>query len=85
MSEEAKELVDKFKDDVVMLDALYQWASNPTGSTALYDGYSPNHGLIKLNLAIRYNLDENETGAIYECFVKWIKAAGFDFENGHLE
>ncbi|HEC57692.1 MAG TPA: hypothetical protein ENI32_07455 [Candidatus Syntrophoarchaeum butanivorans] len=61
MSEEAKGLVDKFKDDVVMLDALYQWARNPTSYTAaIRKGCSPDHGLIEGNIEKRYDLDPDK-------------------------
>lgn len=58
-------LLKKFSDNIIMLDALYQWATTPTGKTAVeIKGYSPYHGLIEDNLRVRYG--EEEAKAAYE-------------------
>jgi len=78
-------LMDKFKDDPIMLDAIYQWATAPTGITAVRNGFPPNHGLIKTNLKLRYGLGEKEVEEIYEKLKKEIKSIGLDFSSGFLD
>ena len=60
-----------------MLDAIYQWISNTTGTTAIRAGYSPNHALIKQNLKIRYELQDEMVDENYKNFPGefdwWIK------------
>jgi len=50
--------ISKYKDDIIALDALYQWAMNPTSMSAGY-GIKENYEFISENLRLRYNLDEN--------------------------
>jgi hypothetical protein len=52
-------ILDKFDDDVIMVDAFYQWAMNPTSMSAGY-GISENYPYIKENIKIRYNLSEKD-------------------------
>ncbi len=51
-------LITKYKDDIVALDAIYQWAMNPTSMSAGY-GIKENYEFISENLRLKYNLDEN--------------------------
>ena len=85
MNEEVRTLLDKFKEDPMMLDTLYQWATAPTGTTAVLDGFPPDHGLIKSNLKIRYNLNDKKVNEIYNEFKGEIESIGFDFLSGFLE
>ena len=60
-------LVEKSKNDIIILDALYQWADNPTAMTAIKRyGYTPNHNLIKSNIEVRYNLEPKEIDEIFK-------------------
>ena len=63
-------LLDKVKENPILLDAIYQWATAPTGKIAVRDGFHPNHGLIKSNIIPRYNLTEEKAGEIYSELVK---------------
>ncbi len=76
-------LIDNYKDDIIMLDALYQWASNPTSPSAIKRGFCPDHSLIKSNLEIRYGLSNEESERVYRNLEKSIKNAGYNFESGH--
>ena len=70
--------------DWAKLDALYQWATTPTGSIAM-NGYPPNHGLIQNNLKLRYGLTGKQTEDVYANFKADIGSAGFEFNAGYLE
>ena len=84
--EAIEELLKKFETDIIMLDALYQWASNPTSPTAaLTRGCSANHELIKRNIEKRYNLDSDKAEEIYNRLIQEIEDAGIDFATGYLE
>jgi hypothetical protein len=53
-------LIGKYKDDIIMLDALNQWAMNPTSASAGYE-IERNYDYIHKNLKERYpraNLEE---------------------------
>jgi len=70
----------------IMLDALYQWATNPTGSTAaITKGYPPGHRLIKSNLRLRYDLSEEQAEKCYTQLKTEIDTSGLDFRSGYLE
>lgn len=69
----------------LLLDALYQWATTPTGVTAIKNGYNPNHELIKENLKIRYNLPPEEAEKIFKGLIEGIESAGLDFATGFNE
>jgi hypothetical protein len=57
-------LVEKYKEDVVMLDALSQWSNNPTSYSAGY-GVAENYEYIRSNLAVRYpNLDRERLSTV---------------------
>lgn len=85
MNERVTNLLNRFKNDCVMLDALYQWAITPTGVTAIRKGYKPSHKLIKENLKIRYNLTFEEIEKIFKRFIEGVESAGLDFANGFNE
>lgn len=85
MNEKIEQLINKFQGDIIMLDALYQWATNPTSPSAVKNNNPPNHDLIKSNLKIRYELDQEKTEKIYKKFIEVIEATGFDFLTGYLE
>lgn len=61
MAEEyaVQSVLDKFKDDEIMIDALNQWAMNPTSMSAGY-GIEENYPYIKENLRVRYDLSEKD-------------------------
>lgn len=52
-------VLDKFKDDEIMIDALNQWAMNPTSMSAGY-GIEENYSYIEKNLRVRYDLSEKD-------------------------
>jgi len=57
-------LVEKYKEDIVMLDALSQWSNNPTSYSAGY-GVAENYEYIRGNLAVRYpNLDRERLSTV---------------------
>lgn len=79
-------LLDKVKENPILLDALYQWATNTTSHTAaVTHGVTPNHGLIKSNIMPRYNLTEEKAEEIYNELIKEIESTGFNFGSGFLE
>lgn len=78
-------LLDKVKENPILLDAIYQWATAPTGKIAVRDGFHPNHGLIKSNIIPRYNLTEEKAGEIYSELVKEIESTGFEFDLGFFD
>lgn len=49
----------QYKNDEIMLDAFYQWASNPTSMSAGY-GLEENYPYIRKNLMSRYGLSASE-------------------------
>lgn len=84
-SEKVKRLIGKIGKDIIILDALYQWAATPTGYTAIGNGFYPDHSLIKGNLKIRYSISNKEAEEIYDR-LKWIiESVGLDFRKGFLE
>ena len=86
MSGNITSLLDKVKENPILLDAIYQWATAPTGSTAVHThGVPPNHGLIKSNIMSRYDLTEEKAGEIYNELIKEIESTGFNFDSGFLE
>jgi hypothetical protein len=86
MSENITSLLDKVKENPILLDAIYQWATAPTGSTAVHvHGVPPNHGLIKSNIMPRYNRTEEKAGEIYSELIKEIESTGFNFNSGFLD
>jgi len=79
------ELLKKFENDIIMLDALYQWASNSTGVTAVRRKCPPSHKLIEENIKRRYNLDSDKGQYIYNKLIQAIENAGIDFTTGYLK
>ncbi|MFC2060504.1 PIN domain-containing protein [Chloroflexota bacterium] len=76
----------KYQNDEVMLDALYQWATNTTGVTAAVTRmHPPNHGLLKSNLKLRYDFTNEQSEQIYSKLRSEIEKAGFEFSTGYLE
>lgn len=57
--EEIHSILDQYRNDEVMLDALFQWATNPTSMSAGY-GLEENYPYIKKNLALRHSLTPGE-------------------------
>jgi len=85
MTEKVEQLLNKFKGDIIMLDALYQWANNQTGTTAISRGRYADHYPIKKNLAIRYNLSTEKAEEAYNTLKKEIDSAGLDFRKDFNE
>ncbi len=52
-------LTEKYKDDIVLLDGLLQWALNPTSMKAGY-GINENYPYIQNNLEITFELSHKE-------------------------
>ncbi len=80
--EKLDRLLGRYINDIIKLDALFQWGSNPTCVTAIRKGCFPDHSPIKGNLKIRYNLSDTQTDNIYNEFVKDIENEGMDFAKG---
>ena len=76
-----KKLIDSVQVDIILTDALYQWANTPTGTTATDNGKIPKHGLILQNLIVRYG--EERADMCFKNFVKFVEDAGFNFESGY--
>ncbi|MEX2703669.1 MAG: ATP-binding protein [Candidatus Freyrarchaeum guaymaensis] len=82
--EKIEKLLNRFKDDLILLDSLYQWASNPTSASAIGNGCPPKHELIKKNIERRYNLDSKKVEEIHSKLVKEIENVGIDFVCGYI-
>ncbi|GAH54795.1 unnamed protein product [marine sediment metagenome] len=66
MAEELiKELIKKYRKDIVMLDGLLQWALNPTSMSAGY-GIEENYQYIEQNLEITHELTSSEANEAVE-------------------
>ena len=59
MQQVVQETLNRYRDDEIMLDALLQWASNPTSMSAGY-GLEENYPYIVKNLAARYGISRLE-------------------------
>ncbi len=59
MEEEIHSILDQYRNDEVILDAIFQWATNPTSMSAGY-GLEENYPYIKKNLALRHGLTPGE-------------------------
>lgn len=59
------ELIKKYNKDIIMLDALLQWAINPTSMSAGY-GMEENYPYIKQNLKITHQITESEANEVVE-------------------
>lgn len=87
ISEKVQQLLNKFKSNVMMLDALYQWATNPTTKSAIKyisNGNDP-HSLIEKNIEARYGVLANDARKIYKRLKEEIGSVGFDFLTEFLE
>lgn len=81
-----KKLIESVQGDIVLIDMMYQWANNPTTKTALFDkGGTPDHGLIKKNLQVRYALDKEGANSYFEKFKNLVDEADFNFNSGYLD
>ena len=58
-----EQLLNKYKNDIVMLDSILQWALNPTPKSSGY-GLEENYEYIMNNLKVTYNLSIEETEEI---------------------
>jgi len=79
-SSPVEQIIKKYSDsnNVIMLDAIYQWATNPTYKSAIKNGFIPEHEKhIKLNLTTRYG-DKVDYDKIIEELKNQISKAGFD-------
>ena len=66
MAEEIiKEVITKYRKDIVMLDGLLQWALNPTSMSAGY-GIEENYPYIERNLKIVHELTSSEANEAVE-------------------
>ena len=52
-------VLDEFKDDEILIDALNQWAMNPTSKSAGF-GIEQNYPYIKRNIMARYSLSDSD-------------------------
>ncbi|WP_332445765.1 ATP-binding protein [Dehalococcoides mccartyi] len=59
MEEKVRDTLARYQNDEVMLDAFFQWATNPTSMSAGY-GLEENYPYIKKNLALRHGLTPGE-------------------------
>lgn len=59
MEEKIRSALAQYRNDEVMLDAFFQWATNPTSMSAGY-GLEENYPYIKKNLALRHGLSPVE-------------------------
>lgn len=83
MKNDIQMLIEKHKTDVEFLDALYQWITNPTGSTAINRHHCyPNHDLIKNNLEIRYS-GEKQVENVYNTLIEELKSIQLNFSTEH--
>lgn len=55
-----RNLIERYSDDIVMLDAIYMWAQNPTSMSAGY-GVDENYEFIEEALNIRYSSSRTDT------------------------
>jgi hypothetical protein len=89
MTEKVEQLLNKFKGDIIMLDALYQWANNETGVTAIRNAIRNRHYAyhypIKKNLAIRYDLSPEKAEEAYTTFRNEIYSSGLDFRKDFID
>lgn len=84
MDKKVELLLNKFKDDVIMIDALYQWASNPTAKTAFTNRHYQYHYEINSNIQKRYLLDNEKATEVRNKLIEEIGNAGLDYR-GHTE
>ena len=75
-------MLNNVREDVKLIDAIYQWAVTPTGTTAINKGHTPYHLFIEQNLKARYSLSDKEAAEIFEKARKTIEGLGIDFERG---
>ena len=64
-----KDLIKKYRKDIIMLDGLLQWALNPTSMSAEY-GIEENYLYIEQNLSIAHELTSMEARNIVETLKK---------------
>lgn len=74
-------IVERYSSDEIMLDALLQWASNPTSMSAGY-GLEENYPFIAKNLAVRFALSRQEAEKrvgelrnVCESLIQWVQCA----------
>ena len=82
IKEKLDRLLGRYKNNIIKLDALYQWGANPTCVTTIRNGCPPNHRPIRDNLKTRYNLDDARADNIYNELVKDVENEGIDFAKG---
>lgn len=85
MQDVIRQLLDSVKQDVMLVDAIYQWAVTPTGTTAVNKGHTPYHAFIEQNLKIRYNLSNEDAVEVFGKARKTIEGLGIDFERGFID
>ncbi len=83
------DLIKKYNKDIVMLDALLQWALNPTSMSADY-GIKENYPYIKKNLKLTHLISDSKAEELInklelECgtFLK-LKKDKYSIGNFHL-
>jgi hypothetical protein len=59
IDEVVRDTLAKYSDNEIMLDAFFQWATNPTSMTAGY-GVEENYQYIRKNIEIRYGLSKDK-------------------------
>ncbi len=80
-----RELLKACSSDTVLLDALYQWATTPTGYAAVRRGLLPDHTRIQQNLIVRYGLAADQAAGIYQTLVQRVETSGLSFAGGYLD
>ncbi|MDI6718713.1 MAG: DUF853 family protein [Methanomicrobiales archaeon] len=80
-----RDLLKACSAEIVLLDALYQWATTPTGYAAVRRGLLPDHTRIQQNLIVRYGLTADQAAGIYRTLVRQVEAAGLSFAGGYLD
>ncbi|HZD42813.1 MAG TPA: ATP-binding protein [Methanomicrobiales archaeon] len=85
MGRRTQELLKACATDTVLLDALYQWASSPTGYTAVHRGFPPEHTLIRKNLSTRYGLTPERAEEVFKRLIELVEGADLSFAGGYLE
>lgn len=74
------------ENNFIMVDAFYQWATNPTSMSAVKRMHrSADFTPIKKNIAIQYNISFEESEKIYGQMQKTIEEMGIDFHTEYFD
>jgi len=73
-------IVDEFKHDPLLLEVLYQWASNPTSASAVKRKLFPKHDpFIIENLVVRYGINRRDVARKVEQVKKKLESLNVNF------